>query len=228
MELRPLTEENMEQVRIWRLGCPESLRTPYMLTEEMQQDYYRNTICNRQSTTRYWGLWTAGSVARGRRSGDFKWCTEDGESLQGWRFTGYGGIENISQENGNGEMSLLLGPEYRRKGHGKVAVGLFLDQAFNHLRLEHVYGECYECAPWKFWQEMQRVYGGPEPTWLPNRKYYQGEYHDSYYFTFTVSGYRSHTSKDREPGDSAKEHQDVLREIDGGLLDICGTRIEAV
>ena len=218
MELRPLTEENMEQVRIWRHGVPECLRTPYMLTEEMQQDYYRNIICNRQSTTRYWGLHR-----------ELPACHDYGITLPSKSiFTGYGGIENISWENGNGEISLLLGPEYRDKGYGKEAVGLFLDQAFNHMRLEHVYGECHECAPWIFWHKMQQVYGGLLPTWLPKRKYYKGEYHDSYYFTFTASGYRSHTGTHREPEDTAKEHKDILREIDGGLLDCCGARVEAV
>ncbi len=101
MELRPLTEENMEQVRIWRHEVPETLRTSYMLTKEMQQDYYRNVICNRNSTTRYWGLY-----------GD---CGDLQPEKECPHFFGYGGIENISWENRNGEMSLLIAPQWRMR-----------------------------------------------------------------------------------------------------------------
>ena len=197
MELRPLSEANMEQVRVWRHEVPETLRTSYMLTEEMQQDYYRNTICNRNSTTRYWGLWVP--------QGDFPEDQVIVEHGLAWGFIGYGGIENISWENGNGEISLLIGPDYRGRGYGKQAVGLFLDQAFNHMRLHTVHGECYECGPWKFWNKLSRVYSkatADMACWLPCRKYYKGEHHDSYYFTFSAQGYRYHTRENREQADT--------------------------
>ena len=209
MELRPLTSADMEQVRVWRHQVPESLRTPYMLTAEMQQDYYRDVICNRDSTTRYWGLWEWNSGEYALVQSDHCTTTYKGA----WQFIGYGGIENISNENGNGEISLLIGPDYRGNGYGKQAVGLFLDQAFNHLRLEHVYGECYECGPWEFWREMVIKYDTDwQSVWLPARKYYKGEYFDSYYFTFSAEGYRSHTGTDREQADPTEEHSQLWRE----------------
>ena len=211
MKLRPLTEADMEQVRMWRHGVPESLRTPYMLTQEMQADYYRNVICDRDSTTRYWGLWhTAG------------WHPEP----PCWYFIGYGGIENICWENGNGEISLLLGPDYRGKGYGQQAVGLFLDQAFRHMGLKNVYGECYKCGPWKFWRKMLRVFQGPggdhESAWLPARKYYKGEHHDSYYFTFDAESYCGDTGEDRIKADTSKEHTRLRREADNQILNTGG------
>lgn len=164
IELRPLTLENVLTVLPWRREYRETLRTPYMLTEEMQADYYKNVICNRESRTRYWGVW----------AGD--------------AFVGYGGLENISWENGNAEISLLIGPEYQRKGYGKEAVRAFLAEAFGHMRLHAVFGECYKCGPWRFWAKLGNVDPLDEADMLgrclPARKYHDGQFWDSYYFTF--------------------------------------------
>ena len=208
MELRSLSAEDMEQVRIWRLGCPESLRTPYMLTREMQADYYRDVICNRESTTRYWGLWVGGTK-REQHGGEFfagdylPACTTEHPCDI---LIGYGGIENISWENGSGEISLLIGPDYRGKGYGKEAVGLFLDQAFNMWNLHTVHGECYECANWGFWARMCDRYGYAGEEWsvrLPDTKRYAGRWWDSYYFTLGAEEYRNHTGEDRQQADTA-------------------------
>jgi hypothetical protein len=163
MELRPLTMEDMHVIRRWRHQVPETLRTPYMLTREMQEDYYRTVICDRRSATRYWAV-------------------ADGDVL-----LGYGGIENIIWENRNGEISLLMAPNERGKGLGAEAAELILEQAFYRLNLEHVYGECYMCGPYLFWEKMVEKYAGSEVV-LPRRKFWDGMYYDSYYFTF----YRKH------------------------------------
>ena len=160
MTLEPLTASNMEKVREWRHQFRETLRTPYMLTESMQQDYYKNVICNRDSNTRYFALY------------------------EGWNFIGYGGLENISWENGNAEISLLIGPEHQRKGCGRIAVELFLREAFFRMRLNAVHGECYECGPWRFWEKFDA-----EAVWLPARKFWNGMYYPSYYFTFFKADY---------------------------------------
>ena len=127
-------------------------------------------------------------------------------------FIGYGGIENISWPNGNGEISLLIGSDYRGKGYGKQAVGLFLDQAFNHMGLKNVYGECYDCGPWEFWREVLIEYDRDwASVWLPDRKYYKGEYHDSYYFTFNSKSYRNYTRENRKPANPKEEHTELWR-----------------
>lgn len=212
MELRPLTSENMETVRVWRHGVPESLRTTQMLTAEMQQQYYRDVICNRDSGTRYWGLWEPFVTPLYRENTAYL-NGETGEYTESVSFIGYGGIENISWENGNGEISLLLGPDYRGKGYGKQAVGLFLEQAFNTMGLKCVYGECYDCGPYWFWHKMcVEVYGYVEPSemaWcsiLPRRKLYRGVYYDSYYFTFSAAKYRNSAGAHRQPTDTTEEH----------------------
>ena len=184
MKLEPLTLEDMEQIRIWRHAFSETLRTPYMLTREMQEDYYRNTICNRESKTRYWAL------VEDSHEEDVSTVYQPQAvwAHGGRRLCGYGGIENISWENSNGEMSLLIDPARHGKGLGEQAVALFLGKAFNHLNLATVYGECYTCGPWMFWEKQVHRFDGTS-TVLPKRKYWKGEYYGSYYFTFDKETY---------------------------------------
>lgn len=194
MILEPLTREDMEQIRVWRHGVPETLRTPYMLTKEMQEDYYENVICNRNSTTRYWALkdnivtgdnWP--DIAIGRAN-----CLHPVETML---LIGYGGIENISWENRIGEISLLIAPDYRGKGYGREAVRIFLDQAFNYLNLEYVHGECYGCGPWKFWQKQVKEYLG-NGTIFGHCKYWAGRYYQSYQFEFNRTDFNECSMRD--------------------------------
>jgi len=123
IEIGPLSREDMEIIRGWRNKIPETLRTPYFLTEEMQEAYYDQVICNRASTTRYWAF-----------KQDSGFIAEE--------LIGMGGIENISWENSIGELSVLVNPEKRGKGFGKQIVHEILNQAFNFLNLENVFAEC--------------------------------------------------------------------------------------
>jgi GNAT superfamily N-acetyltransferase len=159
IEIGPLSREDMEIIRGWRNKCPETLRTPYFLTEEMQAAYYDQVICNRASTTRYWAF--------GQDTG----------------LVGMGGIENIQWENRIGELSVLVNPEKRGKGFGKQIVHEILNQAFNFLNLENVFAECYYCGNISFWEKVIEKYN-PENTLLRGRKYYKGKYFDSLYMTF--------------------------------------------
>ena len=229
IELRPLSSGDMETVRVWRLGCPETLRTPYMLTKEMQQQYYRDVICNREGHTRYWGLWRR--VANcGVRMTDPRFGPV-GYTQSEYTFIGYGGLENISWENGNAEISLLIGPEYRRTGYGREAVKLFLGQAFDVMRLNSVYGECYACAPWVFWRNIldESQYPGEifgDEIWLPRRKFWDGSYYDSFYFTFTGAMYENlmcDTSEGNKQAATGQEHEDVQGQADDSVCDRCGT-----
>jgi RimJ/RimL family protein N-acetyltransferase len=162
--LRPLSLEDMEVIRNWRHQVMETLRTPYMLTAEQQADYYIHTICDRRGTTRYWGFWA--------------------DKVEPMVLVGMGGIENIQWENRTGEISVLISSQERGKGYGRAAVDAILDQAFNHLNLETVYGECYKCsAAVPFWEKLVDERSG-YLTLLPMRKYWNGAYWDAIYFTF--------------------------------------------
>lgn len=165
MILRPLELSDLEQVRQWRFDITETLRTSYFLTRKMQEEYYEEVISNRYGNTRYWGFWL------------------DGNSLYYKDLTGMGGIENIEWENSRGELSVLINPAYRGQGHGRECVDIILNQAFNFLNLNIVWGECFECANYRFWEkiiEERKAYS----VWLPARKYWNGQYWKSLYFTF--------------------------------------------
>ena len=150
----------MSASKKWRNECLESMRTSYPLTEEMQDDFYDAVVCNRDSRHRYWGLWH-----------------DD-------KFVGCGGITNIQWENRIGEISLIIDPELRRKGIGKLAVDALLRTAFLELSLETVFGECYMSCPERveFWKKVTKKYEGYE-TLLPKRKYWDGKFFSSYYFS---------------------------------------------
>ena len=178
MELRVLSRENCEQVRLWRNQDLSSLRTPFLLPREMQADFYRDRVSNRDSTDRFWGIWNMPDAGK-RPVADF---------------IGMGGITHIQWENSIGEISLLLSPECRGEGCGKEAVNLLLGQAFGYLNLKTVFGEVYECnLAWEFWEQI--AYEGRTsdliPGWvrLMNRKYWKGQYYDSAYFSFDRKDY---------------------------------------
>jgi RimJ/RimL family protein N-acetyltransferase len=182
MKLKPLSLENMETVREWRLDAPETLRTPYDLTREMQEDYYRDEICNRDSRTRYWGLWGDIDKVDVTTITDTEptYAMVTGKDV----FIGYGGIENIEWENSRGEISLLIGPDYRKQGYGTKAVEAILFKAFHFLGLRNVHGECYKSTPAiGFWEMLVARYNGIS-MYFPETKFYDGVYFDSCLFNF--------------------------------------------
>jgi len=158
LKLRPLELDDMEQIRSWRNACLDTLRTPFALTKEQQEDWYKAEVCNRSSRSRFWAI-------------------EDKYK----QLIGYGGIENIQWENAIGEISLLISPKLHGKGHGTLAARLILDKAFKVLNLHTVYAECYTNNPAiAFWH---KIFAKGYKTALPNRKYYNGKYYDAIYYS---------------------------------------------
>lgn len=157
--LKPLCREQMSKIIEERNKVLETLRTPLMLNEDMQYQYFDTVICNRNSTTRYFALYVKDE------------------------FVGYGGIENIQFENRIGEISILIFSEFRKKGYGEKFVDKILQYAFNYLNLENVWGECYLCGNVSFWQRIIEKHKAFH-TKIPNRKYYNGLYFSSLYFNF--------------------------------------------
>jgi len=171
--IRPLELNDMWHIRIWRNQCLPYLRTSFALTQEMQEDWYKNEICNRNSRSRFWAIEVPGEVEH-----------TPIESIQRKpRLVGYGGIENIQWENSIGEISLLINPAEHHKGYGHAAAMDILSQAFNVLNLETVYGEVYANNPaHRFWDLLTKQYRGSSYR-LPKRKYWNGVYHDATYFS---------------------------------------------
>jgi RimJ/RimL family protein N-acetyltransferase len=135
-----------------------------MLTEQQQEDFY-DTLCARTSVHRYYELW------------------DDGQ------FVGLGGITYIQWENRCGEISLILAPDARGRGLGRTAVAELYRTAFNELNLNMVFGECYCCnKAEKWWHALVYNYKGFAKH-LPQRKYWNGRYWDSLYFSVTKEQY---------------------------------------
>jgi RimJ/RimL family protein N-acetyltransferase len=131
----------------------------------MQAKFYDDTICNRNAKARYWAVWRYDA------------------------FIGMVGLENIEFENGLAEISIILNPEYHGRGYGKEAVDMLLRRGFGDMHLENIYGECYVCnLAYSFWQKICEKYGGTY-THLPNRKYYNGTFYDSLYFSINKEGF---------------------------------------
>jgi len=172
MELRleAPTQDQMEIVRNGRNLKRFGLRTPFLLTSEMQRDFYKSVCCDRNAPHRFF------SVLKG-------YCTSD--------FIGIGGLTPISWENRTAEISLLLLDEYTKKGSGEKACTLILNEAFNIMNLEFVYGECYHSNPYglKFWEKIAEKYNA-ETTTLPKRKYWDGQYHGSFYFCISKENFK--------------------------------------
>lgn len=170
MKLKSLSLQDCEQVRQWRNECLEALRTPFPLTKEMQEQFYRDVVCNRDARSRYWGVWH-----------DCEDLQPEEECLH---FIGMVGLENIEWENRRSEISIILSPDFRGKGYGEQAVDLLLEQGFFFLNLENVWGECYENNPaLDFWMKITSRYNpGQKQCWLDCTKYYAGKYWDSFWF----------------------------------------------
>ena len=158
LRLDALGKWDCEVVREWRNAEPQFLRTPYKLTKEMQEGFYDNVVCNRNSNHRYFAI------------------------RDEFSFVGMGGLTNIEWENGCCEISLILDPKSRGKGYGGRSVDLLLDYAFGSLRMENVYGEVYACGNHEFWKHVVEVKNGYWTT-LRGRKFFDGKMWDSYWFS---------------------------------------------
>ena len=165
--LRALELSDMEPIRSWRNQHLDILRTPFALTKEQQEDWYKNEICNRQSKSRFWAIDLKGALPS---------------------VVGYGGIENIQWENSLGEISLLISTSMQGKGVGLVHAKEILHKAFQELNLKTVYAECYENnKATKFWD---KVFNGCFQTILPNRKYYNGVYFNAVYYSMDAKDFQ--------------------------------------
>jgi RimJ/RimL family protein N-acetyltransferase len=162
MKLDVLSLKDCQKARIWRNNVIETLRTSHFLTEEMQNNFYNNVVCDRNSKNRFFALRNDTSE---------------------WSFIGMVGIVNIEWENRIGEISLIIDPSERGKGHGMKAIDLLLNKGFESLNLNTIYGECYNCNPSiNFWEKVIKKYDAYK-TILINRKYYNNIYYNSLYFS---------------------------------------------
>lgn len=175
MILDTLTLEDVELVRQWRNQDLKVLRTPYMLTKEMQREFYDMQVCNRNANSRWWAI----------KESHTGTSVEDKDLISGYILIGMGGLENIVWENRNAEISLIIDPDLRGKGYGEKALGMILKMGFNYLGLHTIDAEVYWCNPdgQMFWLKMAEKHPSRQVI-LADRKYWDGKYYDSDFITF--------------------------------------------
>ena len=189
MEFRTLIKEDCEKVRLWRNDTMHALRTPFMLTQEMQEDFYKNTVCNRDAKARFWGIWIEQEVkpiaVDNLGTGDPPVATIETTKV----FIGIVGLENIEWENGRAEISMIIGPDYRGKGYGKQVVGMLLKQGFHNMGLRQIWGEYYTMDKHivKFWGEVCKKYNAHTAV-HKHVKRWEGAYYSSMYFSIEREG----------------------------------------
>ena len=133
--LRTPTQAECESQRQWRNApdvAPMLRSAP--LTVEQQETFYRDVIQNPDADHVYFAVDVDGV------------------------FAGLGGLTYLSRVPGEAEISLVLGPAFRRKGIGRQAVAALLYEA-KRRRLTSVIGECYAHGAIAFWQ--REVNGRP-------------------------------------------------------------------
>jgi len=193
MKLTALTLSDLKQVRLWRNESLVSLRTSFPLTQEMQADFYANVVCNRSANARYWAIWGDVKIPYMQKTilpdGTKEFYPSEANQCC---LIGMCGLENISWENRNAEISIIIDPDMTEKGYGAQAVDMLLEQGFNHLNLENIFGECYYCNPaLLFWRKISEKYKAEEAR-LPYRKYWNGKYYDSLYFNINKGEFTKH------------------------------------
>jgi RimJ/RimL family protein N-acetyltransferase len=156
--------EDAGVVSKWRNDARDTLRTTGYCTIDSQEDFIKNLDSLKH---RYLSFYEGGQLVA------------------------FGGLTYIQWENRIAEISLIVDPDLGRNGYGSDAADILLDEAFNKLNLKTVFGECYKSnSATDFWFRFTGKYDG-YTTVLPNRKYWNGEYYDSLYFSIDGETYCS-------------------------------------
>jgi RimJ/RimL family protein N-acetyltransferase len=165
IDLRCPNKDDLEVVRQWRNQELGALRTSHMLTEEMQQQFYHDVVCDRRANARYWSF--------------------------GWpSLVAFGGLEHIEWENRRAEISLIVNPHARGKNIGSRVVAMILSRGFRCLNLDNIYGEVYQCndVGMAFWLRICEWYSGQRVS-LHNTKFWYGAYYDSMWFNINRASF---------------------------------------
>lgn len=146
---RPLTYEECQTIRLWR-NDPDvmpMLRTGYKTTAQQAEFYYTHIAPGFWQRT-FW-----------RPEHRYYAVTIHDACV------GVTGLTYLLRVPGEAEISLVLGPMYRRVGIGSKAVDLILEEAWR-LGLSAVIGECYAFGNVRFWRK-QAERRGAQFEWHP-------------------------------------------------------------
>ena len=90
-------------------------------------------------------------------------------------------LTKIDYKNGNAEIHIKLGSEYRGKGYGSDAMTALIEYAFNELRLHLIYGQINikNITSLKMFEKCGFIYEGT----IKHRLYKKGSYYDMKIFS---------------------------------------------
>lgn len=179
--LRSLARADLPTIASWR-NHPDvrpGLRTPFLLTNEMQERWFEDVVCNRRSEHRYWAMDAALPGSHGCRS----------------TLAAVVGLTFIAWENRTAELSVITDPNRTRQGIGRRALMALLAEGFDRMNLRVIYGEVYDCnQAIGFWKRMLNELGEQEGVFVPgDRKFWNGQYWRSFMFAFTEERWRAHS-----------------------------------
>lgn len=150
--------KSLRDIADWRDLSQATLRTTYATTKINQLDWFKKIVNNNHD--QYYFIFDA---------------ENDG-------LIGYCGLDKMHEINRTAEISCLISPEKWENGHGKDAIEKLLMIGFNQFNLNCIFGECYNTTTnIDFWEKCGFTIEGV----LKQRKYWQGQYFDSYSFSMT-------------------------------------------
>lgn len=175
-----LTEADCEQIRKWRNEDISAARTPFLLTELMQKDFYEKVISNRDSEHRYWAIKV--KLADGTSTYGYEGLIE---TYPIYSLIGIAGLTNIENENGRAEIALMIKPDERGKDYGRQAFEHIKGWGFERMRLHTIYACVYGNNPRlvEWWRSQEPT----ENVSYPGGKFW-GEYHRTYHMTWVNKG----------------------------------------
>lgn len=171
MRLRALEADDCFPIHLWRNESKVGLRTSGPESYEQQEKWYLDL--KNKKDMRFWAIEKMDEAPNITPA-----------PVAHWSLIGQGGFTSISFENRIAEISLIMADGWRGKGLGEQAVDLLLEQAFKFMNLHSIYGEVYMCNKEgvSFWEKIVKKYRG-EFVILRDRKFWDGHYSDSLYFT---------------------------------------------
>jgi len=169
-----LTETDCEQIRKWRNEDISAARTPFLLTEAMQRDFYRDVVSNRDSVHRYWAVRADASQVVNDMTG--------AKYMKLSHLAGIAGLTNIEWENGRAEVALMIGRDYRGNGYGIEAFNEIKKWAFERMRLHTIYACVYGNNPdiVDWWLHRDPFHA----TNYPAGKFWKGEFWSTHHMTW--------------------------------------------
>jgi len=174
-----LTRADCEQIRQWRNADISGARTPYLLTELQQERFYEDIVSNRDSHNRYWAVC---EMRVPEKSLYITLVHDETVPMKTRHILGIAGLTDIEWENGRAEIALMIGPDYRGKGHGADALDLLIHWGHNKMRLPTLYGNVYACNPdYEFWLKQIKAYK-MFSTEITSGKWWDGVLWNTLYF----------------------------------------------